>query len=307
LILLVSHGGDQHLPRVATWLEQIRAPWALLDTDDYPQHMTIADGPHECRLQIKGRTLTLSEITAVWWRRPRPPVIGGRPDGIVAWAQQQAFIALDSALRGIDAVWVNHPTRNRHAEDKPANLRRAVAAGLDVPDWLVTNDAVQARAFANATGQVVVKPVASAYVPLRGNLWTRRVDDFGWLERIGPEPYLLQHFIDKTHDIRVVVVGDELFAVAIDSQATAETSVDLRAGGALRDLPHRQVDLPPWVRDALLGLCASLHLRFAAIDLVVDHDGHHWFLELNPNGQWAWLEEAAGVQITKALVRQLSG
>jgi glutathione synthase/RimK-type ligase-like ATP-grasp enzyme len=144
-------------------------------------------------------------------------------------------------------------------------------------------------------------------VPRRGNLWTRRIDDTSWLDRIGPEPYLIQHFIDKAHDIRVVVVGEELFAVAIDSQVRVETSVDLRAGGSLRDLPHRQVDLPRRVRGALLRLCASLHLRFAAIDLVIDHGGRHWFLELNPNGQWAWLEEAAGVQVTEALVRELTG
>lgn len=305
MILVVSHAGDGHLAPVGARLDQAGTPWMLLDTDEYPDRMTIADGPSGCALYADGRCVALSEVTAVWWRRPQPPVISGRPVDIARWSERQAFAALDSALSAIDGLWVNHPRCNRRAEDKQANLRRAGVLGLHVPDWCVTNDPAAARAFAREQEAIVVKAVESAYVARDRSMWTRRLEDFAWLDRIGPEPYLLQRFIDKTEDLRAVVVGDEVFAVGIESQATSRTSVDMRAGD-LRELRHRAVELPADVHCSLLALCASLELRFAAIDLARDHEGRYWFLEANPNGQWAWLEELAGVPIADALVRLLT-
>ncbi|UTI63377.1 hypothetical protein NBH00_18745 [Paraconexibacter antarcticus] len=304
MILVVSHAGDGHLPAVTAKLDEAGADWVLLDTDLYPEPIRIDDGPAGCCLRMDGREIRLRDVRAVWWRRPRPPVITGRSPEVTRWAQRQAFAALDSALGAVSALWVNHPRHNRQAEDKPANLRRAAALGLDVPDWRVTNDPVVAAAFAAGHETIIVKPVEAAYVTPTRSLWTRRLGDSGPLDHIGPEPYLLQQFIDKTEDVRVTVVGTTVFAVAIDSQATTETSVDMRAGD-LAALDHQPIELPPRVASALLLLCADLQLQFAAIDLVRDQDGALWFLEVNPNGQWAWLEQLADVPIAGALTRLL--
>jgi len=48
-----------------------------------------------------------------------------------------------------------------------------------------------------------------------------------------------------------------------------------------------------------------LGLRFAAIDLVLDQTGEYWFLEANPNGQWAWIESRTGLPISSAIVDEL--
>jgi glutathione synthase/RimK-type ligase-like ATP-grasp enzyme len=252
-----------------------------------------------------GQQIRSADVTAVCWRRPRPPVIAGRPGPAGRWAERQAFAALDSLLLGIEADWVNHPRANRIAEDKPGNLRRAAGLGFNVPDWCVTNDAQLARDFHERVEDIVVKPVQAAWVAADQSLWTRRVERVDWLDHLGPEPYLLQRFIDKTEDVRVVVVGDEVFAVAIDSQRDPRSTVDMRAGD-LGSLSHRRVDLPDHVSVAAAALTASLDLTFAALDLVADKAGRYWFLELNPNGQWAWLEMTTGVQIGAALARALT-
>lgn len=305
MILVVSHAGDGHLLAVTDRLDAAGADWALLDTDQYPSVSTLVDGPHGASIQTSERTLRLGEVRAVWWRRPRPPLIPGRSPEVTRWAARQAFAALDSALNAIDSTWVNHPRCNRRAEDKPANLRRAAALGLQVPAWCVTNEKAAALDFAELQRDIVVKPVDSAHVPGAGDLWTRRLEDHHQLGRLGPEPYLLQRFINKTEDVRAVVVGEQVFAVAIESQATAATSVDLRAGD-LRALKHRTIELPSPITQALRALCAALELQFAAIDLCRDDEGRLWFLELNPNGQWAWLQELAGAPIAEALAQVLS-
>jgi glutathione synthase/RimK-type ligase-like ATP-grasp enzyme len=305
MILVVSHGGDGHLPLVQAQLDAAGAQWMLLDTDDYPQKIAIDDGPAGCVLRWSSATVALTDVSAVWWRRPRPPVIPGRRGDVAAWSERQAFVALDSALLGIDALWVNHPHANRRAENKPANLRRAVVFGLDVPPWRVTNDPDAARAFVAEQDEIVVKPVDSAYVNTATSMWTRRLDDIAWLDRLGPEPYLFQGFVRKVDDVRVTIVGEHVHAVAIDSQSTTRTSVDMRAGN-LRDLAHRAIELPAEIRERLLALSRSLDLQFAAIDLIRDRDDRMWFLEVNPNGQWAWLEQMANVPIAAELAELLT-
>ncbi|MNZ28723.1 hypothetical protein D3C78_459550 [compost metagenome] len=48
-----------------------------------------------------------------------------------------------------------------------------------------------------------------------------------------------------------------------------------------------------------------LNLRYGAIDFVCDPQGNLWFLEINPNGQWAWIENLTGYPIAEAIVDEL--
>lgn len=51
----------------------------------------------------------------------------------------------------------------------------------------------------------------------------------------------------------------------------------------------------------------SYGLRFAAIDLARRTDGGYTFFELNPNGQWAWVEQMTGLPLRAALANELNG
>jgi glutathione synthase/RimK-type ligase-like ATP-grasp enzyme len=67
------------------------------------------------------------------------------------------------------------------------------------------------------------------------------------------------------------------------------------------------VETPPAVRDAVCRMLAGLGLRFAAMDFAVTADGTWYFLDLNPNGQWAWIEHATGLPICAAIADALTG
>lgn len=220
----------------------------------------------------------------MWWRRPPRP---SSRRGILRWtggASAQAHTALDGALRLIDGRWVNHPDANRRAQDKVAVSRRAAQLGLDVPGWLVTGNPADAISFAQrSTGSVVVKPLAGGRIDDQRTAFTTRADDLELLEALGPELWIVQHEVPKRCDVRVVCVGDELWAVAIDSQADPASSVDVRAGD-IRSLAHRVTEMPPAVRARVIGLVRHFQLVFGAVDFVVDPDGRWWLLEVNPNG-----------------------
>jgi glutathione synthase/RimK-type ligase-like ATP-grasp enzyme len=112
--------------------------------------------------------------------------------------------------------------------------------------------------------------------------------------------------INKQFDLRVTVVGRNAFAAEIHSQDSEETAVDWRKG-TRPDLVHKEHQPADDVAAKCIEITRSFGLRFSAIDLVLDHEGRYWFLELNPNGQWAWIERRVGLPISSAIAEELIG
>lgn len=117
-------------------------------------------------------------------------------------------------------------------------------------------------------------------------------------------PVAFQTPIDPKRDIRVTVVGGQAFAAVRDLE-TAEPGeaapLDWRRGG---DLPWGPHELPPDLSSRCTELVAALRLDFGAIDLLLQPDGRYWFCEINPNGEWGWLQHS-GLPIAEALATLL--
>ncbi len=227
---------------------------------------------------------------------PVPPVLPpSLSAGRAAWAAAESREALDGLWRTLDARWVNHPDRNRLADSKPEQLRRAGGMGFAVPPSLITNDPRRARAFATMHPRgVVCKPLFSGRIELEAGphlFFTTRLDldAIAGLDALGPEPYLFQALVPKRYDVRVTVIGDEALAARIDSQANVDSEVDWRRGDTTL-LSHQIEVLPDQVATRCVELVRSYGLLFGAIDLAFTNTGYVFF-EINPNGQWAWLEQ----------------
>jgi len=119
-------------------------------------------------------------------------------------------------------------------------------------------------------------------------------------------PAIYQEYVEKAYELRVTVVGEEAFACAIHSQESEQTQVDWRRYD-FDNTPHEPYDLDPDLKAKCVEIVGRFGLRFSAMDLIVRPDGKVFFLELNPNGQWGWIEELTGLPITKALADLLSG
>jgi glutathione synthase/RimK-type ligase-like ATP-grasp enzyme len=118
-------------------------------------------------------------------------------------------------------------------------------------------------------------------------------------------PTLLQRRIAKDVDLRVTVVGGECLTVALHSQEREVSVVDCRRDN-MAEMRYSRANLPSSLSASLVQLTHSYGLRYAAIDLARAPDGRYWFFEINPAGQWAWLEEQVNVPISEALVRCLN-
>ena len=121
-------------------------------------------------------------------------------------------------------------------------------------------------------------------------------EDLARLELVRLAPVIFQRRIQGV-DLRVTVIGDALFAAEIDARDSSYP-VDMRM--VIGEAKIRAVDLPPVLSQRLLALMRRLGLVYGAIDLKQDEHGDYYFLEVNPAGQWQFVESRAGLPITQA-------
>ena len=262
------------------------------------------------------RGLDLGQISSIWWRRPTSFVF---PDELTAeertFARDEATAGLGGLLRLQDCFWMNHPERAASAEFKPLQLKRAKACGFTIPRSIITNDHGRALAFLKRNTEcglaTIYKTLAFPTVmnPVSGQedvIYTTRVtEDQLDGAKIGMAPCLFQEEVPKALELRCTIVGDRVLSAGIDASQSARGELDFRTGyGELRYLHHT---LPTEVESRLVRFAGSLGLAFGAADLILKPDGEYVFLEVNPGGQWAWLEGELGLPISAAIADALTG
>jgi glutathione synthase/RimK-type ligase-like ATP-grasp enzyme len=306
-VLIVTNRAD----RTADWLilefNARGTEFVRFNTEDFPRLVEVTWDMSDCRLNIGGRWLSFSDLRSIWYRRPVAPELDAAlTEEHAQWIAAESLEALRGAWRTYDGLWVNHPDANDRASSKLEQLRRAQRLGFAVPDTIVTSDPHDLREFAKShRGPLVCKPLKSGYVKQGGEerlFFTSLIDeeDLASFESGGPEPYLFQHLVEKDHELRVTVIGERVFAVRLESQVHDDTRIDWRRGDQRR-LKHTPVELPDDMAHRCLGLVRSYGLAFGAIDLAVDTHGRHVFFEINPNGQWAWIEQLTGLPMRASL------
>jgi glutathione synthase/RimK-type ligase-like ATP-grasp enzyme len=117
-------------------------------------------------------------------------------------------------------------------------------------------------------------------------------EDLDSLEGLDLCPMTFQERVAKELELRVTVVGRRVFAAAVDSQAAETTREDWRRDGVSLEGRWREHALPETLEEKLLALCRRLGLNYGAIDLILTPDGRYVFLEINPVGEYFWLESA---------------
>lgn len=196
----------------------------------------------------------------------------------------------------IDAVVVNRPAAGRSNLTKPFQLAAIAEAGFDVPATLVTTDPVAAREFLDRHGRVVYKSISG----IRSIVGTLDAASADRLEGVRTGPVQLQRWIEGI-DVRVHIVGDRLFATAIESNAA-----DYRYAGH-RGEPVRVLatDLDTDMVERLVGITEQMGLLVAGIDLRLTPEDEWVCFEVNPSPGFTFYEDATGQPIAAAIAELL--
>mgnify|MGYP003641848478 CR=1 FL=1 len=309
MFLLATNKRDITTDFIVLELERRGLPFLRLNTEELAgaRIRLRPQGLRFWEFEVDGTVFNLDAVQAGYYRRPQSPLPPSATLSplVQSYCVDEWSAVLRSLWNALEGKWLNSPFAILRAEDKPRQLREALALGFDVPDTLISNDFECASAFVDEAPSIG-KPLRRALVEQGGHgevLFTSRISGLqhGDAEAVAIAPVIYQREVVKACDVRVTVVGDRIFATAIHSQSTDETSVDWRKG-ARPDLAHEAIELPDSVQRLCLSLTRRLDLSFGAIDLVLDTAGRYWFLEINPNGQWAWIERRTGMPIASAIV-----
>lgn len=260
-------------------------------------------------LRTPTRSVDLEAITAVWYRTPRAYRFpGGLTPAERAHANMEAKYGLGGVLSSMPVLWVNHPSRLADAAYKPVQLVTAVGCGLAVPHTVITNESGTVREFA-AAGDTVTKVLGTNTIledGVRKIGFTRLLDDADLADLRGLDvtTHLFQRWVPKAHEVRLVVIGDDITAAAIRA-GSPEGRIDFRSD--YDNLTYELVDTPTEVVNGVRRLMAAMDLVYGALDFVVGPDGSWTFLEINAGGQFGFIEDETGAPLTAQLADLLAG
>ncbi|MEU0198571.1 MULTISPECIES: ATP-grasp ribosomal peptide maturase [unclassified Streptomyces] len=307
-VLVVTNLDDPTADVVISELHGRDVPVVRFDSGDLPHALsvaaTITSNGVAGTLSTPSRSADLSGIRSLYYRRASGFTFPHLDQQDARFAIAQARYGLGGILASLPGCrYVNHPHRVGDAEFKPSGLAAAAAAGFRLPRTVITSDPDTARDFVEQYSPVIYKPLSAPLYRIDGVSCTVavaevRADDID--EAVSGSAHLFQQRVDKAADVRVTVIGDQVFAVRIDSDL-----LDWRTDyGRLR---YSVAQPPPGVTEALHAYLAHFGLVFGAFDFAVDGQGQWWFLECNPSGQWYWLEPETGLPMLAAMADLLEG
>ena len=312
-IVVLSYFKDLTAQEVITALKKRGEKALLLDAGDFPSSISLAahinsGAEWKGHIVYDGEHYALEDIQSILYRRPTHyRVAEALPTQIQEFAENEASKGFGGILRSLNCFWISRPDALNAAGYKPRQLQIARELGMNIPRTLLTNNPQAALDFFHAcNGDIIIKALHATNVGIDEEhyaaIYTNKVTmaSLQYIEQIRITAHLLQERIEKAFEVRVVVVGQRVFAVRINSQHSATAQIDFRA--AYNDLTYEVYQLPQEVEQQCRLMVKQMGLQYSAIDLAVTKEGKHIFFENNCAGQYQWLEYFTGVPITEAIV-----
>lgn len=266
----------------------------------------IEDG--NIRYFYNGQELNPHSIDAAWYRRPSL-VYYDMEDKAKRQCMTQEVQDLQGSLWDMipDERWLNNPESIRRTEKKLGQLAVASRFGFSIPETIISNswDRIDSR----LPKRYAIAKMSKGFFyedDVHKSMYTQvlNLDNINDLrnETI-PFPAIFQTYTPKSREWRVTVIGERVFAAAI--YTSEEAKDDWRAHQGSSQVFFRRENLPEDINDKCVRFLGELGLRFGAFDFIEDYEGELTYLELNPNGQYHFLEEELDMPISDAVADEL--
>jgi hypothetical protein len=314
VILILTTPSDAHADHIERKLRERQAEVVRVNPAQFPADAALSvgyspRGEQQVTLRLDDGVIDLSQVTAAWLRRTEWPVAAGAiPEGPCReYVTRESRAVIDDALHSLDCAWLpGTPSAVHDAQRKLSQLKFAGELGFEIPPTLVTTNPDDLLAFYQThNGRIVSKLADLGFFQTVGKEFARYTEpvtrrDIGYVDAIRYCPMIFQAYVPKRIELRVTVVGDRIFAAEIHSQASNHTRHDWRHYDKYQTtyLPHQ---LPEDLEERCLRLVARFGLTYGAIDFIVTPDERYVFLEINPSGQYLWIEGATGLPISDAI------
>lgn len=304
MILIISHKADFTTDFLVNILNRRDIEYRRFNCEDIFSS--------EINIEINGgfifSILGQDHYDSVWFRRTKFPTLDNEAIADRRYLLTEADALLKNIFAAVSAKWLSHPDVVYRAENKLYQLKSARSIGFAIPETLVTTSKEDLSAFYHENnGDVIIKPLSQTRLPSEKSpsfIFTNLVPPslMDQLDSFDLTPCIFQRNIQKKFEVRVTVVGDNAFAASVDSQSSEQSKIDWRR----ERRSFERHELPAEVERLCVHLVKELGLGFGAIDLIYTPEGQYIFLEINPNGQWVWIEAETSLPISDAIIKYLT-
>lgn len=194
--------------------------------------------------------------------------------------------------------WLNNPVDIYKAEIKPYQLYLANNLGFKVPKTIISNEVLDI-----GCEFIAIKSIDTAIVSKNdeeGFVYTNIYQRNEVKKAKYSSPFFNQQGLVPKVDIRVTVIEDSVVAIKI----YGENRIDEDWRKYKNELKYSVFDLPKKIKDLCARYVKELNLKFGALDLIF-FDTEYYFIEINPTGEWSWLQQATGFKFDNLIVNSL--
>ena len=240
------------------------------------------------------------------WLRTKPNVADTVSDmELFAIRERKEFMYGHYGLV-VTGGWINDPWCQERSKGKISQLLKAKSLGLNIPDTVIGTDLNEIEKLYADGDEVIYKPLTWLATTEGQILFTNTIslpvlrDAHSAIRNV---PGIFQKRIAKSYEYRITIVDEEIFAVRIFSQDDPEAALDWRR--KQMNLRYEVCNPQEFNCDQLHALLKALGLRFGAFDIIETTSGEKIFLEVNPAGNWLWLEGKLNLRISAAIASAL--
>jgi glutathione synthase/RimK-type ligase-like ATP-grasp enzyme len=262
-------------------------------------------GERQASLSVaNGNSLTLGPHSvdpgdAVWIRRPEPPLPNPKtaePDKKFAGLEYRSLYHSVAYMLEHLPVWcINKYSAARTIIQKSVQLHLARQCGLKIPATLMSNSPESVRAFFARGGRTICKGFTPHVWQKEGQRSVAITETFELTSQELPAdevltyaPAIYQELVSKEFDVRMVLLGNRIYSYALTN---TEKALDWRQDAGLGHVKAEKIATPPEVEQGVLAFARKSGICTGSLDFGVDAQGQWWFLEVNEQGQFLWLDQ----------------
>lgn len=315
-VLVLTHENDPHATEICNYFDIQGVGYFRVNTDLLPTKYLVSfrSSNLESRISDGHTEIVLDESWNIWNRRVTKPNLSlDKPSELKKIIEDETKNMWIGIIETHNGRVVSTPSSIYAASNKihQLSLARNLGQGIIVPNTLVSNDPELVKQFYEEQGKDICMKLQKGQVLDIGGekytIYTNKIElhHMQQVSLVRESPHLFQKYYNKDYEVRVITIGTESIGVAIHSQEAEISKVDFRRYD-FENVPYTSIELPDNVSEFCSKMLGKYGLEFGAFDFIVTKEGEYIFLELNPNGQWFWLEQLSGVKISVELGNYLS-
>ena len=312
LVLVLTDKFDVHADKVIDKLLKYNINVFRLDLDVESLRDTIITSKNGIwDIHNKYGNVSSSDIDAIFLRRAFVELLLDEYDitdtGFKIWKGEWNKVLLGLYTNLKDKPWINKLRNSQIAENKFYQHNIAIDCGFILPKQIVSNNITEIESFIHNNGTCVVKALSQEFyregAEIFKGIYVNKItiDDLKNFSD-SENPITIQKYYDKQYEVRYTIIGNEHFVCKIDSQKSKISNVDWRRYD-LANTPHLAIIPRDEIKFKVSRLMQMLGLSYGALDFIVTNENEWIFLEINPLGQWLWIEDLTDLDISGGIVR----